>query len=74
MSVAESDAESRVAALQDKYQVFSETLGMITPFQAKLSVKEDTQPKFFKPRSVPFALCECIERELDQLEKEGVLE
>ena len=64
-----------MTAPQDKYQeVFSDTLGMITPFQAKLSVKNDIQPKFFKPRSVPFASREPVEHELNWLEKEGVLQ
>ena len=67
--------KSRVAALQKQYQeVFSETLGTITPFQAKLSVVPNAPPKFFKPRSVPFALCKRVENELDRLEGEGVLE
>ena len=34
----------------------------------------DAQPKFFKPRSVPFTLHECVESELDCLEQEGVIE
>ena len=49
-------------------------MGTITPFQAKLSVKRDPRPKSFKPRSVPFALRECVEHELDRLEKDGVLQ
>ena len=72
---AAGSLESRVAALQDRYQeVFSETLGTITPFQAQLSVTPDARPKFFKPRSVPYALRERVENELDRLEKDGVLE
>ena len=56
------DLESRLTALQNKYQeVFSDTLGTITPYRAKLSVTSDAQPKFFKPRPVPFALQECME-------------
>jgi len=75
VAMSESSLEGRVAALQDKYQeVFSETLGTITPFQAKLNVAKDATPKFFKPRSVPFALREWVENELDRLENEGVLE
>ena len=57
--------ESRVAALQNRYQVFSEKLGTITPFQAKLSMAPNTKPK---SRTVPFALKERVESELDRLE------
>ena len=75
VSATSASIESRVAALQEQYQeVFSETLGTITPFQAKLSVMPGAQPKFFKPRSVPFALKERVESELDRLERDGVLE
>ena len=75
VAMSESSLEDRVAALQDKYQeVFSETLGTITPFQAKLNVAKDATPKFFKPHSVLFALRERVENELDRLINDGVLE
>ena len=67
--------ENRVVELQEQFQeVFSGTLGTITPFQALLSVMADATPKFFKPCSVPFALRERVENELDRLEEAGVLE
>ena len=67
--------ESCVAPLQNRYQeVFSKKLGTITPFQAKLSVASNAKPKLFKPCTVPFALRERVESELDQLERDGVLE
>ena len=75
MSRSEGSIDDHVAALQDKYQeVFLDTLETIIPFQAKLRVKKDARPKFFKPRSVPFALRERVEHELDRLEKDGVLQ
>lgn len=50
VSATTTSIESRVAALQEQYQeVFSETLGTITPFQAKLSITPGAPPKFFKP-------------------------
>ena len=75
VSAARGSPESQITALQGKFQeVFSDTLGTITPFKAKLSVKEDARPKFFKPRSVPYALRDKVEYELDHLERNGVLE
>ena len=69
-----ANLENRVVELQEQFQeVFSGTLGTITPFKVTLWVMADATPKFFKPRSVPFALRECVENELDRLEK-GVLE
>ncbi len=67
------NVDSRVAAVQKQYQsVFSETLG--TPFKAKLSVKADARPKFFKPRLLPFVLRDRVESKLDRLERDGFLE
>ena len=70
-----ANLSSHITALQDRYQeVFSETLGTISPFQAKLSVTKDAKPKFFKPRPVPLALKPKVESELDRLTESGVLE
>ena len=67
--------EARVAVLQDRYQeVFSEKLGTITHFQAKLSVKPEAAPKFFKLRPVPFAIRGRVANELDRLEQDGIIE
>ena len=74
ISVSETSVEERLAHLKVKYEeVFSDTLGTITPYQAKLHVKPGAVPKFFKPRSVPFALREQVSGELDRLEREGVI-
>ena len=47
---------------------------MIKPYQATLQVHPEAQPKFFKPRSVPFAIKGAIEAELDRLEASGALQ
>ena len=60
--------------LQKCKAVFEEGLGVMNTFEAKLQVKEGAKPKFCKARPVPFALKEAIERELDRLEADGVLE
>ena len=41
---------------------------------AKLHIRSDTVPKFFKPHSVPSALKMSLELKLDRLEAEGNLE
>ena len=64
--------KDQIAALQSKYpEVFCDSLGTITPFRARLTVKPDAQLKFFKPRPVPFALKEL---ELTRLEQDGVIQ
>ena len=64
----------KVEALVNGFpEVFNDNLGEIHPFKARLVLKEGAQPIFCRPRSVPFAIKEQIERELERLEKTGVI-
>ena len=54
--------------------LFEEGLGTLQGVQAKLSLKQDATPKYCKVRSVPHALREAIEQDLERLENLGVLE
>ena len=66
---------TQVEALQKKYEdVFSSDLGSMRHFQARLQVKEGAIPVFHRPRPVPFAIKRAIEKELDRLEEEGIME
>ena len=59
-------------ALLTKYpEVFEEGLGQMNIFHATLHLKSDATPRFLKARSVPIALKEAIEVELDTLKKLG---
>jgi hypothetical protein len=60
--------------LNEFADVFSDELGSIRHFQAKVSVAKDARPRFHKARPVPFALKGKVEAELDRLEAEGVIE
>ena len=59
--------------LDDHQALFKEGLGKIHPYKAKLQVRPDAQPKFFKPRSMLFAIKPAIEQELDCLEASGTM-
>ena len=51
--------------LIDKFNdTFADKLGTIKSFSAKFSLKAGEEPKFFKPRSVPYAAVGAIEEEL----------
>ena len=66
--------EVSLSKLLDKHQALLKVgLGMIYPYKAKLQAHPDAQPKFFKPRSVPFAIRPAIEQELDCLEASGTM-
>ena len=69
------NASAKVNVLLKKYEeVFKGELGTIKSFRAKLHVKKDAYPVFLKPRSVPFAMKQMIEKELQHLEAEGIIE
>ena len=60
--------------LLDKYaEVFKDELGTLKLMKAHLQVQSQATPKFHKPRAVPFALKEALERELARLQQLGVL-
>ena len=62
----------KLARVLDQFaEVF---LGTITPMQAHLTLTQGATPKFKPPRTVPFAIREAVERELDRLEAEGILQ
>ena len=54
--------------------VFSSKLGRAKNIEAKLNVEAGATPQFYKARSVPYALNEKIERELDRLQADGIIE
>ena len=60
--------------LRDTTELFEEGQGTIKGFKAKLSVQESSKPRFCRPRPVPFALKEPIEKEICHLEKAKVIE
>ena len=61
-------------ALLSRYpDVFKPDLGTMTQIKAHLTLKPNAQPRFCRPRSVPFAIKEKVGKELDRLEEAGVL-
>ena len=51
--------------------IFNTNTGSLQNLQASLTFGENTTPKFFKPRSVPYSLKPAIEKDLERLEKAG---
>ena len=67
-------APESVEELCDRYQeVFQPSLGKVTGIKAKLHVMAGAVSKFCKPRSVPYALREAVEAQLNKLESDGVI-
>ena len=62
------------AVLQQHEAVFQGGLGVLKGYQARILVDSNTRPRFFKARSVPYAYRDMVEKELDRLVSEGILE
>lgn len=60
--------------LQKYENIFSLSAGVIPDVEVTLELKEDTKPVFLKPRTVPFSLLSKVNEELDNLEKQGIIE
>ena len=54
--------------------VFQEGLGTLKGFKAKIYVEPDTPPRFFPARSVPYAMRDKVDKELQRLQRDGVVE
>ena len=61
------------ALLQQHSNLFKDELGTVNSYKATLHIKPEATPKFFKPRSVPFAIKGAVGKELDQLEQQGII-
>ena len=62
------------AVLNRHPAVVEEGLGTLKGFKAKIYVDPTAQPKFHRARSVPYALRDKVEKELQRLQEEGTLE
>ena len=67
-------AEPWKKVLDRHEEVFKEELGMLRGATAKIHLNPEAQPKFYRARSVPYALKSKVELELDRLEKDGIIE
>ena len=73
-TVKSESVPGSVTEVLDKYSsLFSEGYGTVKDFKAQIHLKENVQPKFCKARTVPFALKEAVDKELDRLEAEGII-
>jgi len=53
--------------LEEYKNVFDAPVGVIRDFKAKLILKEDASPKFYKPRPVPFAYRHKVDADLEKM-------
>ena len=60
--------------LTDHSSLFKDELGTIKGTTAKLHIDPDARPRFFRPRSVPYALQTRVDQALEKLQTEGIIE
>ena len=58
--------------LEENSDVFKIGLGKLNGVTAKLYVDPSVQPRFHKPRPLPFALCSKVDEEVDRLQGLGL--
>ncbi|XP_055910621.1 uncharacterized protein LOC129944986 [Eupeodes corollae] len=67
--------DMKLKDIVSKYtNLFLPFTGKIVGHQARLHIKENALPKFFKARRVPFPLTEAVEKEIKKQVDEGLLE
>jgi hypothetical protein len=55
-------------------QLFEPGMGSLNGYEASITLKPGSVPKFHRPRPVPYALQQKVDEELDRLQKEGILQ
>jgi hypothetical protein len=59
--------------LDSHTDVFRDELGTVKGMTATIHVDAESRPKFYRPRSVPYAMRGKVEKELERLEQQGVI-
>ena len=62
------------SVLNDYSDVFKDELGLMRDIKISLQVVPDAQPRYHRPRPIPYAMRSRVAAELDRLDKEGVIE
>ncbi|XP_062372040.1 uncharacterized protein K02A2.6-like [Sardina pilchardus] len=60
--------------LERHSEVFKEGLGQLKGVTAKINVDREAQPRFCKPRPVPYAVKPLVEREIQRLQDNKIIE
>ena len=65
---------SLLTVLDKNAEIFKEALGTLKDYQAKIYIDHDPTPRFFKARSVPYSMQSLVDKELDKLVNDGIIE
>ncbi|BES98853.1 Hypothetical Protein NTJ_11669 [Nesidiocoris tenuis] len=71
----QTEIDKDVAKIVEKYEeIFQAGTGKIKNYQVTIKLKENAIPKVFKPRRVPFSIQPQVEKELERLQHEEIIE
>ena len=69
------DHKSELERVLDNHaDVFKDELGILQDVTAKIHIDEQAKPRFYRPRTVPYALRNKENKEIDRLTKNGIIE
>lgn len=71
--IANVNTISEKELIESYNDVFTKDMGVIKNFSASIVLKDGARPVFCKARPVPYALRDKVEKELRELEKQGVI-
>ena len=69
-----TSAASLQEVLAKHKSVFKDELGLVKDAEATIHVDAEAQPRFFRPHTIPYALRDRVNAELDRLEQTGIIE
>ena len=68
-------SQSSLQPVLDKHkEVLNDELGTVKDAAAKFQIVTEAAPTFYKPRPVPYAMRNLVEKELECLQLQGIIE
>ena len=69
------DIQKSISNITKEYfDVFEQKVGQIPDYICSLKLRKEATPVFIKSRQIPYALKESVDKELDKLEADGIIE
>jgi len=73
--ISTTDINNSIDTLKKKYaDVFEQKIGKIPNYTCQLKLHSDAKPIFIKPRTVPYALRSDVEKEIERLESQDIIQ
>ena len=74
ISMVQNSSTQLEDLVKEYSEIFGDELWTVRGVQPSLHLKGSPQPKFFRPKPVPFAIRDAVGHELDRLEADTIIE